>query len=208
MARHWVRVSALVIPPIVLCLAWVFATGGEIAAWRLYGEASARQQFEIGWKLKFMLTHPLHFPSVAFTSLDYSGELWRQLIGVLGWLDTRLFPAAYPILSGLLVLANVDRMQTSRDTRWRIASVAAFTAIAYIFVVFLLFFLTSTPVDADRVHGVQGRYFLVIVPLIAVTAATLIQRKLPRTLVAGAAVLLALLSGLLTIEAVLRKDWS
>jgi uncharacterized membrane protein len=208
LARNWLRVSALVLPPIVLCLAWVFATGGDIAAWRLYGEASARQQFEIGWKLKFMLAHPLHFPSVAFTSLDYSGELWRQLIGVLGWLDTRLFPAAYPILSGLLVLANVDRMQTSRDTRWRIASVAAFTAVAYIFVVFLLFFLTSTPVDADRVHGVQGRYFLVIVPLIALTAATLIQRKPPRTLAAGAAVLLALLSGLLTIEAVLRKDWS
>jgi uncharacterized membrane protein len=99
-------------------------------------------------------------------------------------------------------------MQTSRDTRWRIASVAAFTAVAYIFVVFLLFFLTSTPVDADRVHGVQGRYFLVIVPLIALTAATLIQRKPPRTLAAGAAVLLALLSSLVTIEAVLRKDWS
>jgi uncharacterized membrane protein len=102
----------------------------------------------------------------------------------------------------------VDRMQTSLDTRWRIASVAAFTAVAYTFVVFLLFFLTSTPVDADRVYGVQGRYFLVIVPLIAVIGATLIRRTPPRKLAAGAAVLLALLSGLVTIEAVLRKDWS
>jgi uncharacterized membrane protein len=208
LARNWLYVSAVVLPPIVLCLAWVFVTGGEIAAWRLYGEPSAREQFEIGWKLRFMLAHPLHFPSVAFTSLDHSGELWRQLIGVLGWLDTRLFPAAYPLLTGLLVLANVDRMQTLPDTRWRIALVAAFTAVSYTFVVFLLFFLTSTPIDADRVHGVQGRYFLVLVPLIAVIAATLIRRTPPRMLAAGAAVLLALLSGLVTIEAVLRKDWS
>jgi uncharacterized membrane protein len=208
LARNWLRVSALVLPPIVLCLAWVSATGGEIAAWRLYDEPSARQQFEIGWKLKFMLAHPLHFPLVAFTSLDYSGELWRQLIGVLGWLDTRLYWVTYPILTGLLVLANVDRMQASLETRRRIALVAAFTAVAYTFVVFLLFFLTSTPVDADRVHGVQGRYFLVIVPLIAITAATLIRRTPPRMLAAGAAVLLALLSSLVTIEAVLRKDWS
>jgi uncharacterized membrane protein len=208
LARNWLRVSAVVLPAIFLCLAWVFATGGEIAAWRLYGEAAAPEQFEIGWKLKFMLAHPLHFPSVALASLDYSGELWRQLIGVLGWLDTRLFPAAYPILTGLLVLANVDRMQTSTEARRRIASVAAFTAVSYTFVVFLLFFLTSTSVDADRVHGLQGRYFVVLVPLSAVLAATLMRRAPPQMLTAGAAVLLALLSGLVTIEAVLRKDWS
>lgn len=208
LARNWMYVSAVVLPPIVLCLAWVFVTGGEIAAWRLYGEASAREQFEIGWKLKFMLTHPLHFPSVAFTSLDYSGELWRQLIGVLGWLDTNLRSSAYPILTGLLVLANAERMQTAPATRRRIAFVAAFTAVAYGFVVFLLFFLTSTPIDSDRVHGLQGRYFILLVPLLAVIAATLMRRRPPAMLAAGAAVLLALLSGLITLEAVLRKDWS
>jgi uncharacterized membrane protein len=208
LARNWLRVSALVLPAIVLCLAWVFANGGEIAAWRLYGDALAREQFEIGWKLKFMLAHPLHFPSVAFTSLDHSGELWRQLIGVLGWLDTKLMSSAYPILTGLLVLANVDRIQTAPDTRRRIAFVAAFTAVAYSFVVFLLFFLTSTPIDSDRVHGLQGRYFILLVPLLAVIAATLMRRRPPAMLAAGAAVLLALLSGLITLEAVLRKDWS
>jgi uncharacterized membrane protein len=207
LARNWLCVSAVVFPAIVLCLVWVFATGGEIAAWRLYGEAP-REQFEIGWKLKFMLQHPLHFPSVALASLDYSDELWRQLIGVLGWLDTRLTAAAYPILTGLLILANVDRLQTSPDGRRRIAFVAAFTVVAYIFVVFLLFFLTSTPVDADRVRGLQGRYFVVLAPLMALIAATLIRRGPPRMLAAGAAVLLGLLSGLFTIEAVLRKDWS
>jgi uncharacterized membrane protein len=207
LARNWLAIVAVTLPAIVLCVAWVLATGGEMAAWRLYGEADSSEQFRIGWKLKFMLQHPLHFPSAAFASLDHSGELWRQLIGVLGWLDTRLYPLAYPVLSGLLVLASLDRLMGPADIRRRIALVVLFTAAAYAAVIFFLFFVTSTPVDADRVHGLQGRYYVVMVPLLAIFVAALLPRSPPRPLQAGAAVLLALLSGLAIVEAVLRKDW-
>jgi uncharacterized membrane protein len=207
LARSWLSVAALTLPAVVLCVAWVLATGGEMAAWRLHGEGDSGEQFRIGWKLKFMLQHPLHFPWVAFTTLDYSAELWRQLIGVLGWLDTRLHPLAYPVVSGLLVLANLARLAAPADTRRRVSFVSLFTAAAYTLVVFFLFFVTSTPIDADRVHGVQGRYFVVVVPLLAIFLATLLARSPPRLLQAGAAVLLALISGLAIVEAVLRKDW-
>jgi uncharacterized membrane protein len=207
LARSWLSVAAVTLPAVLLGIVWVLVTGGEMAAWRLHGEGDSGEQFRIGWKLKFMLQHPLHFPSVAFASLDYSAELWRQLIGVLGWLDTRLHPLAYPVLSGLLLLANLDRLKAPRDIRRRIAIVALFTAMAYAVLVFLLFFITSTPIEADRVHGVQGRYYVVAVPLLAIFVATLLPRSPPRLLQAGAAVLLALLSGLAIVEAVLRKDW-
>jgi uncharacterized membrane protein len=207
LARNWLSVAAVTLPAFVLCVAWVLATGGEMAAWRLHGEGDSGEQFRIGWKLNFMVQHPLHFPLVAFTTLDYSAELWRQLIGVLGWLDTRLNPLAYPVVSVLLVLANLDRLTAPADTRRRIAFVSLFTAAAYTLVVFFLFFVTSTPIDADRVHGVQGRYFVVVVPVLAIFVATLLPRSPPCLLQAGAAVLLALISGLAIVEAVLRKDW-
>jgi uncharacterized membrane protein len=206
--RNWLSVAAVILPAVVLCLAWVLSTGGDIAAWRLYEDPAAREQFEIGWKLKFMLAHPLHFPSAVLTSLDYSGELWRQLIGVLGWIDTRLIAAAYPLLSGLLALATLDQLHAPAEIRWRIAFVSGLTLLAYTGLVFLLFFITSTPIDADRVHGLQGRYFVVLVPVVGLLIAALVRRRPPVGLAAGAAVLLALISGLAVVEAVLRKDWS
>ena len=207
LARHWPWALAVTAPALALCIAWVLVTGGDIAAWRLYDDPQARQQFEVGWKLRFMMSHPLHFPAVALTSLDYSAELWRQLIGVLGWLDTRLHAVAYALLSGLLVLASLDRLETSGEPRWRIGSTAMITAAGYVLLVFLLFFLTSTTVDADRIHGLQGRYFVVLIPLLAAALATAMPRRPPIALVAGTAILLAVLSAVFTIEAVLRRDW-
>jgi uncharacterized membrane protein len=107
----------------------------------------------------------------------------------------------------LLVLANLERLKAPGEIRRRIAIVALFTAAAYAVVIFFLFFVTSTPVDADRVHGLQGRYYVVMVPLLAIIVAALLPRSPPRLLQAGAAVLLALFSGLAIVEAVLRKDW-
>jgi uncharacterized membrane protein len=207
LARHWPWALAVTVPALALCIASVLATGGDIAAWRLYGDSQAREQFEIGWKLRFMMSHPLHFPAVALTSLDYYDELWRQLIGVLGWLDTRLATGAYALLSALLVVASLDRLQTSAVTRWRIGSTALITAAGYVVLVFLLFFVTSTTVDADRIHGLQGRYFVVLVPLLAATVAAAMPRSPPIGAIAGAAILLAILSAAFILEAVLRRDW-
>jgi uncharacterized membrane protein len=207
LTRHWLAALAVTVPALALCIVWVLTTGGDIAAWRLYGDSQAREQFEIGWKLRFMMSHPMHFPAVALTSLDYYEELWRQLIGVLGWLDTRLATGAYALFSTLLVLASLDRLQTSAGARWRIGLAAIVTAAGYVLLVFLLFFLTSTPVDADRIHGLQGRYFVVLVPLLAAALAAAMPRSPPIGATAGAAILLTILSAAFILEAVLRRDW-
>ena len=64
------------------------------------------------------------------TTLDYSAELWRQLIGVLGWLDTRLNPLAYPVLSGLLSSSSAG-VTVGSDVTVRSGSRAGNEAAAY-----------------------------------------------------------------------------
>lgn len=205
--RNWAGAALVMIPGVALAIVWVLAVGGEMAAWRLYEGGTVPAEFQPAWKLKFLLTHPLHFPAILVTSLDYSGELWRQLVGVLGWLDTRLHPLFYPLLTALLVVANLDRLDLPGESRRRVACVAAFTAVAYFLLVFLLLFLTSTTIEDDRIKGVQGRYFLVMVPLVAVFVAALVPRRPSIWAPAIAAILLALLSGVAILEAVLRIDW-
>jgi uncharacterized membrane protein len=205
------RTSAalIMLPGVALTVAWMLLTGGEIASWRLHGQTGAvPEQFSPLWKLRFMLEHPLHFPTVFLNSVDYSGEWWRQLIGVLGWLDTPLPAWAYALLTILLLAGCLGRIDADQATRRRIAVVAALTSLVYVLLVFLIFFVTSTTVEADRIHGVQGRYFLVVVPVLAAAAAALLRWRPPPFMPAGAAIVSALLSSAALIDAIVRKDWS
>ena len=206
--RQWRAAALVVLPGLILTPLWVVSVGGEMAAWRLYeGTDVAPQEFNALWKLKFMLENPLHFPAALVTSLDFSAELWRQMIGVLGWLDTRLQSWTYPIVSALLIVAGLERLPLDAATRVRVAAVAGITALAYCLLVFLIFYLTSTPAEADRVRGVQGRYFVVALPLLAIVLAALLPRAPRRGWTTGAALSGAALSGLAVCEAILRTDW-
>ena len=157
---------------VILALAWTFYASPDVAAWRIR-EAGAlpAQEFDPLWKLQFFLEHPLNFLRAAFSTLDYSGELWRQGIGVFGWLDVKMRNWTYPVISILLALTFFGKLDIDQGTRLRVGLVAGVTILAYYLLVCLLFFLTFTPSDADRIYGVQGRYFIVLIPLFASVAA-------------------------------------
>jgi uncharacterized membrane protein len=44
----------------------------------------------------------------------------------------------------------------------------------------VVFFVTETPLGSTRIHGLQGRYFIVIVPVAAVVVSALLNRSLGR----------------------------
>ena len=73
--------------------------------------------------------------------------------------------------------------------------------------VILIFYLIWTPVDADQVWGVQGRYFVPVLPLVAVASAALLDRGPDIRITATLAIAAAILSGAGSVEAILRTDW-
>src|SRR5437870_5172537 len=82
-------------------------------------------------KLQFVVEHPLNFLRVALITLDYSGELWRQAIGVFGSLDIKMRSWAYPFISGLLALTFFDKLDFEHGSRLRVGLVAGTTILAY-----------------------------------------------------------------------------
>ena len=85
--------------------------------------------------------------------------------------------------------------------------VAAVTALAYAVAIYLICYLVFTPPDADRVWGVQGRYFLPVLPLAAIMIATLVDRAPDERITAALAISAAVLAGGASLEAILRADW-
>lgn len=206
--RQWFAAACIIVPAIVLALLWTTLSSADVAAWRLVELTGApAEQFSPLWKLRFMLGNPLHFPQLVLGTLPGLPEIWRQLIGVLGLFDTVLRPWAYPAISLLAVLACLSSIDVSGGTRLRVALVGLAVAAAYIVAVFLIFYMVWTPITADQVWGVQGRYFLPALPVLAVALGALIRRGLPQRWTSSFAVAAALLSGFAAAEAVLRVDW-
>lgn len=208
--KRWPTIALVTAPGLALSLFWIWAVDAEMSAWRVYADAGLPpEQFSIGWKLGFMLENPLHFPRAMFAVLF--GEafgLWRQLIGVLGWLDTHFHVAVYALLSATFIATLFERIEIDRAVRLRIAGYSALVIAGYVTAVFLILFITWTPPEETTVWGVQGRYFTGILPLVALCITALANTSLSERIPRRAAIMGAMISGAACIEGLWRVNWA
>jgi uncharacterized membrane protein len=205
----WARAALVMLPGFALSLAWILLSAADVGAWRI-SESSGlpAHEFDPIWKLTYLLHHLLAFAEMSITSLDYAPELWRQLIGVFGWLDVPMRAWAYPAISVLLAPCFVGALGLSGTARARAAVVAVATALAYCCAVFIIFFVTLTPTTADRIHGLQGRYFLVLLPLLAIVLSAMLNHRGPGGLHAVSGLAGAFVSMLAMAEALWHAHWA
>ena len=122
----------------------------------------------------------MHFPLATWRAISGWGDrLWQELIGILGWQDVLLRPWTYVVLTVLLMLVPLQKLQLDAAVRARVAVMTGLTVLGYVVLVYLIFFLTYTPLDIDHVRGVQGRYFVIALPAAAIFVAAVLNLKLP-----------------------------
>ena len=129
-ARSWLLVVATALPAVAASLLWIprVKLTWPLGEWsRLTGRDPAA--FDPAGKVSYLLDHPLDFPAAILGSLDANalGELWRQMIGVLGLFDTVLQPWVYPMLTALLIGTFFVPLPMAPPARRQIAIVAGFT---------------------------------------------------------------------------------
>jgi hypothetical protein len=148
--QRWRSLAVVGLPGIVLSPLWVVGVSAELAAWRVReGHDYPPEQFDPLWKLAYMWEHPLHFPMAAWTAVrDWGAPLWPELIGILGWQDIRLRPWTYLVPTILLLAMPLQRLPADGTTRARVAVLTGLVVLGYVVLVYLIFFLTYTPVDS------------------------------------------------------------
>lgn len=121
-------------------------------------------QIDPSLQLRRALADPSGTLRLLFLSLWEQGlGALRQMVGVLGWVDTVLPMTAYIAYSLLLLgSAILDGNTFSLSVRLTLALLFAGTLLA----VFFGLYLVWTPLGWGRVVGVQGRYFLPMLPLL------------------------------------------
>lgn len=121
-------------------------------------------------QVKYIFSHPFNFAysilDAAFNRID---GRFRQVIGYLGWTDTKLNNFIY--YSYLLVLSYVALIDSDDDTSiTNFHKLLIFVIISIIFVIISLsIYLSWSSVGSKTIDGIQGRYFIpLIFPLMTI----------------------------------------
>jgi len=108
---------------------------------------------------KFLVYHGLRW---------FSGSNSQSIIGEFGWLDTYLplwIISSYKL--ALIVVFLSEEKEREIATLGKIISFLIFSATA--FVITLIMYLTWNTVGSFKVEGLQGRYFLPLLPLLFIS---------------------------------------
>ena len=129
----------------------------------------------VGWvpgvdpaaQARLILSSPLAFLELALT--DYLSSMpgyVDQMTGrYLGWVDTELPLALIRSHQVLLVLTAVLDTRSGIRVTWTQRGVALAVLCANMLLVSTLLYLSNNPVGAPTVVGIQGRYFIPLLPL-------------------------------------------
>lgn len=150
------RARFAMVLPIILGVA-LSASVASRNVWSMRGDAptDARAQMEN------VINAPMRFAGIAARDLLANGDAYaHQMIGVLGWVDVPL-----PMSVALLMLVALFFVSTPPiDVRTRVVCLAI--VIVTIGGISLSQYLAWTPPGAMSVDGIQGRYFLPLLPML------------------------------------------
>lgn len=125
----------------------------------------------------YVLHHPLYFLALAGeTFVRESGSYLHHLTS-LGNLNVLMDVAFYLLVPYLLLLAlGREQEQPAFALPRRTLAWGALACLASVLLIYLGLYMTWTPVGAPAISGVQGRYFLPLLPLLLI----LVRGALPR----------------------------
>lgn len=113
---------------------------------------------------KYMLLHnPLDFVHKFYVTL-ISRAYWYipSCIGILGWLKINLYPAYF--IESILFISSFFVFPVNISKNKKVVALLIFIAFAVL--MHVMFYINWTLPSASRIHGVQGRYFIPMLPLL------------------------------------------
>ena len=129
-------------------------------------------------QMQFLTANFFLVPAIAWNTITGQAEfLAASTIGMLGWLDVRLQPVwvygfgVAGLAAAALCCASGRAMRVGAASR----VVGLGVCLGVVGALFLAQYLTWTPLGALEVQGVQGRYFLPLLPVCGVLLAGLVR---------------------------------
>lgn len=136
-----------------------------------------------GEQLNFILNNPLSYMKIWIKTMIANRNFYFSgIIGTFGLLDTYL-PTVYIVIYGICALAVLfsDFSICPVKFSWKYKCIAILGGIATIFAAFMGLYILWTSMElgvgAENITGVQGRYFIPIIPLVMIILSNSILSK-------------------------------
>ncbi|MBW4029810.1 MAG: DUF2142 domain-containing protein [Acidobacteria bacterium] len=154
-------------------LVFMFSTGAVYELWVTFGAGPKGKSVALAGvapmrQLKLVLTNPhLDVTVLVQSGRTYGLLYWKEFVAGIGWLDT-WFPSWFYILTTIVLALAFSNsvLAGSRDTFRTLWSLFAIALVAGALVV--AFYLVDTSYASTLITGLQGRYFLPLVPVLLV----------------------------------------
>ena len=115
---------------------------------------------------QLLLANPLLLPTLIVNTLAMQGIwLMKTVVGGLGWVDT-LMPNWYYLVAAIALGAALIAPGNRRPLL-RPAALGLFTIAALFTVLCAALYVSWTPLGQSTINGMQGRYILPVLPLLA-----------------------------------------
>ena len=145
----------------------------------LWSKISPSYIHDTSENLLYIKSHPIKYLSmIILTTKTLFLSYVESAVGILGWYDTRLpffITGGYICFLGLNIFSNNI---LKRDFKFSFISMIILLG-TYVGVLTALF-VAWTPLGSNIIEGVQGRYFIILLPILSIflsRKALLIDRK-------------------------------
>jgi uncharacterized membrane protein len=188
-----IAVAAIGATAIGIPIAMAYAGYAWYNAWTGY-------PIDPGEQLRCILAAPLRFAGVVARDLSGHGRRYvAEMIGRLGWINVYL-PAAITAMEAALLAVVGLTAAPSLDAKRR--ATALVIVVGTIVGIVTSQYLTWTVICSDRIDGVQGRYFLPLLPVMLM----LLALPAPRWRISAKTIsLVSIVANLFAFVAVVRR---
>ena len=138
-------------------------------------------------QISFIIHNPFSFISILFNTIGQKCfEYFSGLIGKLGWVDTNFPMPFYFIFFYIILIVAIFEGSFAHKINFKMKLIIIVISITIISGIFagLYIFWTSIPlfggVGAAIIDGVQGRYFLPILPLVLLLFSSKLSQVIPK----------------------------
>ena len=115
---------------------------------------------------QFLLAYPFSFLAKLIRTVFISSFFWlKGAVGILGWLDVKRFPLWFYLTTSVVFLSGLFFIPEKFQINIKMRVLAFLLICLYTGMILTALFITWNPVDVYKIGGVQGRYFIALLPL-------------------------------------------
>jgi uncharacterized membrane protein len=130
---------------------------------------------------------------------------FRWMVGMLGWGDTPMPDWFYATFGYGILGCLVLESKGAKDISWRLRAVMVTAAVVSVVLIYAAQYSSWNPPGSSvPIEGIEGRYFLPLLPLVVLSFPAILARS-PRVLIAALATSLSVLSAAICLWAVIFR---